>query len=303
LLSRWFTLPVAAIIVGLGTHALILRVLRDGYRKKSQRFSPGDERAAAPGRFQLQAIGEVSIEIKAHRFCAILQPLFLAAIVAIYHRYHARLDLQFLVTSIVACGLVFLFCSWNLVEKGRMHKRLRLDYEAEVEVGQALDQLTAGGYHVYHGFQQAGIDIDHLLVGPKGVFAVETKGHARSTKKSGTDVATVTYNGHALFFPRGTDEHTVSGAVEQAGRLSEWLGGETGEEISARAVVVIPGWFVKRTTSDGVPVVNPGQFKSLFEHIASRSLSDAQITRIADLIRQKGSLATAGENKMTSHSG
>jgi hypothetical protein len=281
----------------------MLRLLQASYRKKSQRFSPGDERPAAPGRFQLQGIEEVSVEIKAHRICAFLQPVFLAAIGAIYYSYHARLDLQFLVTSIVACGLVFLFCSWNLVEKGRQHKRLRLDYEAEVEVGEALDQLTARGYHVYHGFQQAGIDIDHLVVGPKGVFAVETKGHPRPSRKSDTDAATVTYNGHALFFPRGTDEQTVSSAVRQADRLSEWLGSETGEAISARAVVVIPGWFVKRTTSDGAPVVNPAQFKSLFEHIASRSLSDAQITRIADLIRQKGSFVTAGESKVTFHSG
>jgi hypothetical protein len=294
LLSLWFALPVAAIIIGIGIHALVLKVLWAGYGKKRQSLSPEDRQPAAPGRYPRQRIGEVAVEIKAHRFCAMLQPVFLTVICVIYYRYHSRLDFQFLVTSIIACGLVFLYCIWNLVEKGRTHKRLRLEYGAEVEVGQALDQLNAQGYQVFHGIKQGDFDIDHLLVGPKGVFAIETKGHPRPSPKRGTEAATVTYNGHALFFPRGTDEHTVANAVRQAERLSEWLGSGTGEAISARAVVVMPGWFVKRTTSDGAPVVNPDQFKSLFEHIASRPLSEAQITRIADLVRQKCGWTVSG---------
>ena len=74
--------------------------------------------------------------------------------------------------------------------------------------------------------------------------------------------------------------------MRQAELISEWLGSGTGEAISARAVVVIPGWFVKRTTSDGAPVVNPDQFASLFEHIASRPLTVIQVNRIVDLIQQ-----------------
>jgi hypothetical protein len=213
----------------------------------------------------------------------------------IYYRYHSRLDLQFLATSSAACGLVFLYCVWKLVENMRRHKGLRLEYEAEVEVGQALDQLVARGYRVFHGIKQDALDIDHLLVGPKGVFTIETKGQPRPSQKSGTEAATVTYNGHTLFFPRRTDEQTVANAVQQAEQLSEWLGSEAGEAISARAVIVIPGWFVKRTTSDGAPVVNPDQFKSLFEHIAPRSLSEAQVNRIAELVRQKCGWVTSGE--------
>ena len=154
MLNHWYALPVAAIIAGLGIHALVLRVLWAGYSKKRQRLSPDEKQPAAPGRSQLQRIGQVDLEIKAHRICAVLQPLLLAAICAIFYRYHSGMNLQFLVTSLVACGLVFIYCIWNLLEKGREHKRLRMDYEAEVEAGQALNLLTARGYHVFHGFKQ-----------------------------------------------------------------------------------------------------------------------------------------------------
>lgn len=287
MLSLWFALPVAAILAGLGIHVIVLKVLRAGLRKKQRSLSPEDVQQVAPGQALLQQIDRVAIELKAHRIGVVVQPILLVAIIVLFKKYHSEIDLQFLVTSVVACGLVFLYCLWNMIQGGRALKRCRLDYDAEVEVGHALAQLASQGYDVFHGFKKDRFDIDHVLVGPKGVFTIETKGHPRPSPKAGTEDATVSYNGHVLFFPRGTDEDTVANAVQQADLLSEWLGDGTGEAISARAVVVIPGWFVKRTTSDGAPVVNPDQFASLFEHITSRPLNETQINRIVDLIQQK----------------
>ena len=286
MLSLWFALPVAAILVGLGNHVAALKILRSRYRKKQQNLSADGEGRIAPGQSLLRKIDQEAIELIAHRISVAVPPILLIAIIFIFNRYHSKLDFQFLVTSIVACGLVFLYCFWNMLKGGQALKRYRIDYDAEVEVGTALDQLVSQGYHIFHGFRKDSIDIDHVVVGPKGVFTIETKGHPRPSKKAGTEESTVTYNGHVLFFPRGTDEDTVSNAERQAELISDWLGSGTGEAISARAVIVIPGWFVKRTTSDGAPVVNPDQFASLFEHIASRPLTEAQITRIVDLIQQ-----------------
>ena len=285
MLSLWFALPVTAILVALGIHVAVSKGLRAGYRKQQSDRSAENKEPLAPGRSLLGEIDREAIELKAHRICLFIQPILLAVIILIYYRYHLKLDLQYLVTSIVACGLVFLYCFWNMLRGRRAIKRYRLDYEAEVEVGSALDQLVTLGYHIFHGIREDNFDIDHVVVGPKGVFAIETKGHPRPSKNAGTADATVTYNGHALFFPRYTDEDTVARAVRQAENLSEWLGSGSGEALSARAVVVIPGWFVKRTTSDGAPVVNPDQFASLFEHIASRPLTEVQISRIVDLIQ------------------
>ena len=135
MLSLWFALPVAAILVALGLHVVVLKGLRAGYRnQQSDRFTE-DKEQAAPGQSLLGKIDLEAIELKAHRICLSIQPIFLAAIIIIYYRYHLKLDLQYLVTSIVACGLVFLYCLWNMLRGRRALKRYRLDYEAEVEVG------------------------------------------------------------------------------------------------------------------------------------------------------------------------
>jgi hypothetical protein len=52
-------------------------------------------------------------------------------------------------------------------------------------------------------------------------------------------------------------------------------------------VVALPGWYVKRTSPDGIPVVNPKQFASLFKHISPRFLSAEMITRISQQLEKK----------------
>ncbi len=47
--------------------------------------------------------------------------------------------------------------------------------QGERAVGAALKELSAEGYRAVHSFQLGGVDIDHVLVGPAGVFLIETK--------------------------------------------------------------------------------------------------------------------------------
>ncbi len=47
----------------------------------------------------------------------------------------------------------------------------------EEQVGSLLDGLAGAGWHVIHGASLGNGDVDHLLIGPAGLFAVETKSH------------------------------------------------------------------------------------------------------------------------------
>jgi len=49
--------------------------------------------------------------------------------------------------------------------------------EGEEAVGGILESLTANGWHVIHDVSFGRGNIDHVVVGPGGVFAVETKSH------------------------------------------------------------------------------------------------------------------------------
>ena len=98
---------------------------------------------------------------------------------------------------------------------------------------------------------------------------------------------TVEYNGRVLRFPKGTDAKTVEQAKCRADWLSEWLSAAVGKRVVVRGIVALPGWFVKRTTADGLPVVNPKQFASLFEYIQPRMLSEETIRQVVRQLERK----------------
>ena len=55
-------------------------------------------------------------------------------------------------------------------------KNLRLGLDGEVGVGQFLDEYCRErGYKVLHDLQGDGLNVDHVLIGPGGVFAIDTK--------------------------------------------------------------------------------------------------------------------------------
>ena len=95
------------------------------------------------------------------------------------------------------------------------------------------------------------------------------------------------YDGRALHFPNGTDIEMIAQAKRQSKWLADWLSRTVGEEITVRAVLALPGWLVKRTASEGLPVVNPKQFDSLFQHIPSRTLTPSMIERITHQLDRK----------------
>ena len=72
----------------------------------------------------------------------------------------------------------------------------RLGYQGEKAVGQLLESsLRPLGYHVFHDLEIKGRgNIDHALIGPAGVFAVETKTISMPSIRP----AKITYDGHRL---------------------------------------------------------------------------------------------------------
>ena len=83
-------------------------------------------------------------------------------------------------------GLAFGFCFlatslWKLAISLRRIANLRTALDAEIETGNQLNRLMKHGYDVFHDLPANGSNIDHLVIGPNGVFAVETKGRRKPT--------------------------------------------------------------------------------------------------------------------------
>ena len=266
----------------------LLYLFRFYSKRKQHRSSFTRGLLRSPGQSLLSKLDTINEDLIFYLLSAFLVPLAIYS-VHISISYIGRTPETFPRTWIAACfGLgFFFFAIYKVSRLLRERRRMRLGYEGELVVGQELDQLRHDGFYVYHDFPADTFNIDHIVVGPKGVFAVETKARSKPAAKNRVEDETVEYDGRMLYFPNGDDHETIDQAKQQAEWLSNWLGKTTGEPIAARAIVALPGWFVKRTSSEGISVANPKQFSSLFEHIKPRPISESMITHINHQLDQK----------------
>lgn len=183
------------------------------------------------------------------------------------------------VSVLTALGISAFFAV-RLVQALNLRRRLRLAHDAEMAVGQELNQLMLKGYHVYHDFPAQKFNIDHVVVGPAGIFAIETKARTKKTKRDGKTNAEVVYDGNRLQFPDRTEQDSIQQAINQAAWLKKWLSSAIGESVEVTPLLTLPGWFVKRISATGIPVINPRQIHSYLNGRRGPTLSEPLITRI-----------------------
>lgn len=146
-------------------------------------------------------------------------------------------------------------CSLKIFRLMRTRTHYRLGYDCELMVGQGLHTLLAEGFRVFHDFPADGFNIDHIAIGPTGVFAIETKGRAKSSTVENRNWE-VRYDGRQLAFPGWTETRPITQAVDQAKWLRTWLCQTTGNETPVEPVLAVPGWYIKRTGPGGPRAYN-----------------------------------------------
>ena len=250
------------------------------------RFSQKPERF--PGQSLMARMDELNeaLTIQAASLLAVPLAIYASYVTYLHIDDHPFDRTQTLIVGAIA--VVFMGCAFFKMFRLLGERRgIRTGCEGQMTVGQALNRLMLSGYRVYHDVPAADFNINHVVVGEKGVFAIETKTGTQHITASRQPDATVAYDGRALHFPGGTDIEMIAQAKRQSKALAHWLGQAIGEELNVRAVLALPGWLVKRTAAKGMPVVNPKQFDSLFEHIPSRNLTPEVVARIVHHLDRK----------------
>ena len=262
-------------------------VFRSYAKRKKLRTPFAQNLLRSPGQSLLYELDGINANLLVYLSTALMVPLAIYSLhISISYFGGAReTDLRMGITVCVALGF-FIFSAYKVIKLHYQRRVVRLEYEGKLVVGQELERLRHDGFYVFHDFPADTINIDHIVVGSKGVFAVGTKARSNPTKKNRVEDATVEYDGRMLYYPKGDDHATIEQAKSQASWLSNRLEEVIGEPLAVRAIVALPGWFIKRTSSEGISVANPNQFASLFEHINPRSLSDPMVTRIINLLDQ-----------------
>ena len=145
--------------------------------------------------------------------------------------------------------------------------------QGERVVGQLLEDLRSVGCKVYHDVPEDGYNIDHVIIGPHGVFAIETKAPSKPAKGQ----AVVAFGGETVTVGGYRPERDpVIQAKAAARRIREILREMTGQEPHVAPVILYVNWYVESYTRDAsVIVMNQLYFYKSFDVIQDRSTLQA----------------------------
>ena len=280
--------PIILIFAIYAIYASALYLLRKSRQMKGHRSPFKDNFLRSPGESLNRQIIEINDRLTENLVLLITMPILLYAtyISSLYFRNLKLSTSTFTIYIIAGIGFIA-YCLFKLIKLLKLRRSYRLGYEGEIAVGQELNQLMRDGYYVYHDFPAEKFNIDHIVVGASGVFAVETKARLKPTSKDRKADAKVKYDGKCLRFPNGTDVEPLEQAKRQAEWLSKWLRSAVGEAVKVRPVVALPGWFVERVASGGIRVINPKNFRSIAKPKDGNILSEHMISRIVHQLEQK----------------
>lgn len=148
-------------------------------------------------------------------------------------------DLMF----VVVLGAMLAFALWRMIHHARARRRALDGLHAELAVAQCLTPLIAEGAMVFHDVPANGFNLDHVVVAPGAVFAIETKSRRKPAER-GKASARVRYDNQQLFFPQHTEIKPIEQADYQARWLESYLREGGIEQVRVIPVVALPGWYV-----------------------------------------------------------
>lgn len=148
-------------------------------------------------------------------------------------------------------GGIFVFALKQLEKKGNVAidhaKRAGRGAVAEEKTGALLDGLPEGHF-IIHDFDTGRGNIDHILVGPKGIFTLEVKSHRGEVTFDGTILRR-----DGLPFEKDFLKQAWAECFAVRGILARW----DIKEPSAEPVILFTNAFVKdRGNAKGVEVMN-----------------------------------------------
>jgi hypothetical protein len=190
---------------------------------------------------------------------------------------------------VVIAVLASVWCAYRLWKVTSARQRVRLGFEGERHVGEALNQLMLVGYHVFHDFlitdkPRRIRNIDHIVIGANGVFAVETKARRKVKGENGAKV-TVLENG--LQYPWGVDQRDLAQTQENAAWLADWLSKMSERPVNVGSILVLPGWFVERRAKPGVTILSGSEVAANIPKLKGAPMNESEIRRSAAIIEDR----------------
>jgi hypothetical protein len=225
-------------------------------RQRKRRLPFGDELKLlrAPGETQLTHVRKFDEDAVMWMMTAAAAPATVGLLLSIgTARLPKELQLAGFALTLVAFVAAFILSARWFAGKARESGNRYLGYFGERLVAEYLEPLKAQGWRVFHDVPGVAdgnkFNIDHIAVGPAGVFIIETKTRRKGAARPGFDDHKVYFDGRSLIWPWGEDNHGLEQAERNASWLAEMLQGETGERVAVTPFLTLPGWWVEMKPS------------------------------------------------------
>jgi hypothetical protein len=162
-------------------------------------------------------------------------------------------------------GMATLALLWTIRQFSLASKRdqelrdWRFGMRGEQAVAEKLasPEVARAGYIVFHDLPRDGAwNIDHVVVGPGGVFVLETKTRPRRAATRNQDEQTVTFDGRTLQFPWCYDPKAAKEAERNAEWVQKLISDFAPNDILVQPVIVVPGWYVETLGNYPVKAMN-----------------------------------------------
>jgi len=146
----------------------------------------------------------------------------------------------YLYSAIAVAGGLWSF--WKVRRGMARAIQLRQGRDGERAVAQYLEWFRSKDFFVFHDVPTGDANIDHVLIGTRGVFVIETKTMSKPLR--GDCIVSIT-DGRLAANGRVLDRDPIVQAKAQARWLANFFG-ESKLKQPIQPVVVFPGWFVEK---------------------------------------------------------
>lgn len=164
---------------------------------------------------------------------------------------------------IYAVGVAVMF-AWGaryFIKHWRRRQQARDGLLAERVTGMQLNRLQAQGCIVMHDLPGEGFNIDHVVIAPRAVYAVETKSFRKPKTSVTGDTYAVGFDGQRLRFPDFVETQAIAQAQRQGKWLAKTLREALGRDVKVIPALALPGWRVDQPEdvwrSSAVKVFSP----------------------------------------------
>ena len=176
----------------------------------------------------------------------------------------------------VLASIVTIYCAYRIWRLYPEFRNLNLGEKGERRVSEVLRTLRHKDYVTFDDLLLEGVNVDYVVVGPGGVFAVETKTYS----VFGNGIAGIAPNGELYLSGKPALKDALNQARSSAALVSAEVKRWTAREVWVTPIVVLPGWRIDPPKSETTVVVVNEETVLEFFKTRDEKLSHAQVREL-----------------------